>query len=82
VVLTFLENEMDRFVVLVFAGATALIVDGEPLICDGCTDELEVENWAAEKFSAGREVYTVVMQASEAAAVAYIARFGYELVEE
>lgn len=73
---------MDRFVVLVFVGASATVIDGEPLICDGCSDEVELENWAVEKFANGREVFNVVCVASERNAMAYIARFGYEFVAE
>lgn len=73
---------MDQFFVLVFMGATALIVDAEPLICDGCTDPLAIENWAVEKFAAGREVYNGVSHPTEAKAKAWIEQCGYEQVRD
>jgi len=70
---------MDRFIVLVFAGATATIVDCEPLICDGCTDELDAEQWAVEKHANGREVYNAYWAATESECKEYINRNGYVL---
>lgn len=80
--MTPLESEMDRFVVLVFGDAQALVVDAEPLICDGCVDELEVENWAVAKFAAGRDVFNVVIKESMGAARAYISTYGYAEVRD
>jgi hypothetical protein len=68
---------MDRFIVLVFVGATATIIDCEPIMCDGCTDALEAQNWAVEKHAEGREVYNAAHFATEAECKAYIARNGY-----
>jgi hypothetical protein len=77
-----MESEMERFIILVFMSAAATIVDAEPLICDGCRDELNAEQWAVEKFAQGREVGNIVFQPTEQAAKEYIARFGYEYVAE
>lgn len=71
---------MDRFIVLVFAGALAVIVDCEPLICDGCTSYDNAEQWAVEQFSEGREVYNVVHLPTAKACEQYIARFGYAVI--
>jgi hypothetical protein len=72
---------MDRFIVLVFADATATIIDCEPLICDGCTNYDNAEQWAVEQFANGREVYNIVHLPTEEACKQYIALFGYELAD-
>jgi hypothetical protein len=68
---------MDRFLVLVFVGGAATIVDLEPLLCDGCTSVDDAQQWAVEKHAAGRAVDNVVHLPSDAKAKAYVARFGY-----